>query len=580
MTKELTPKEWMVEIGRGLEFRRQYGMEDQWAEAEGLFNHVMEDGLLPGPNIVASTGDALLASLMVPNPYIMVKPIIPTKPAIRGARILESVDNMLHNQLEIGQEMENAALHSYLWGRGILKIGYDSEYGYEPSEDVGGASSPLGMTLTQFDTKHNRIEYGATKPGMPWVSSVLPHDFVVPWGCRDIRTTPWVAHRIIRHIDSVKADPKYAHTQRLQPVLSLEDHVKSYQRVRNVYRIGEDMTIVGPGQGDREYVELWEIHDRRTGKIYVVVAGHNDFIRETQDWLQIEGQLPFVSFSLVPAARNFWVTPDTIYLKPSQSELIDITVQGQKQRRASVLKFLIERGFMTEEELEKLLSSEVGLAAFYEMGRNPQTGLHVLQPGTNQQLFMEASQVRADAQEVVGFNRNQVGQYTSGRRSATEASYVQQGASLRMSRRQMVLRRAYCDLYKVLNNIITDFWQTPQLTSVFGPAGEQLVQSFTGPELKGRYRYDVMFNSENGDTLQSRRMLAMQMFQMLGKAGVDPRLLMDNMVSAFNDPELTAYFGSIPQQQAQQGQQMAQAGAGMGQPPAGMMVPQGSEPMI
>ncbi len=105
-TKELTVAQWQDEIDNGLKFRKEYGIEDQWAELEALFYNVTDEQRTPGPNIIFSTGDSLLSQLTSPNPHILIKPL--RQEAVNTAPILEQLDNTLLNSLNMADEVENA----------------------------------------------------------------------------------------------------------------------------------------------------------------------------------------------------------------------------------------------------------------------------------------------------------------------------------------------------------------------------------------------------------------------------------------------------------------------------------------
>ncbi|GAF84606.1 unnamed protein product, partial [marine sediment metagenome] len=396
LRKELKVSEWRTEIDQGLKYRKDYGLEDTWVDLEASFYNV-KDKNAAGPNITASTGDSFLSAMTVPYPRIRV---IPKRGEfVEGAAVLEALDNHLLIELGIPEEMEMACQHAFLWSVGFIKLGYDSEYGYSPDLEIGEG---LGATLSQFDKRGNLIE-NIGSPGMPWVRACLPHDIVVPWGTLRIDEAPWIAHRIVRHVDEVKSDPKYEHTKDLKPVMAMEDFVKSYQSVQKPYRAGE--TLRSGSSAKAEYVELFEIHDRRTRRIKVIATGHKFFIRDEDDELQIDGQA-FLSLGFIPRSRTIWTTPDAFYLRQPQAELNDISLMASHQRRISCLKFLVKRGAMKEEELRKVLSSEVGIAAFVEASENLDDVIKTLGDHNNASLYQDADHVRANAREAVGFSRN------------------------------------------------------------------------------------------------------------------------------------------------------------------------------
>ena len=52
--------------------------------------------------------------------------------------------------------------------------------------------------------------------GLPWALRVPGRDFLVPWGCESLDTAEWVAHRYLRRLDDIKADPKFENTKGLK----------------------------------------------------------------------------------------------------------------------------------------------------------------------------------------------------------------------------------------------------------------------------------------------------------------------------------------------------------------------------
>ncbi len=548
--KELSVDQWFDEIIKGLDYRRIYGLEDQWYDLETRFYNV-HPSCKNGPNLIASTGDSMLSALSVLNPRVMLKArkqsdIIPTM-------VLEALDNDLIEDMRMRQEVDMCLLHAFLWGRGILKIGYDSEWGWDPRYDFGNdETTPLGLTFTQFSKKGERIEYREdVSPGMPWVRCVPPHDIVVPFGTRDERDAPWIAHRVVRHIDHIKSDPKYKSHSRLQPVMSMDDFTKSYQTTMKPYRGGSEMSSIGGvsksgSSWKTEFCELWEIHDRRTGKVYVIATGHDKFLRNDIDHVAVKG-LPFTSLALTPQSRNFWTTSDAYYLQQPQAELSDIALMAARQRRVNILKLLMSKESMEEHEIERLLSDEVAAVAFVKEGVDLKNAVMSFTPGNaNQGLYMDAEVIRRNARESVGISRNQMGEYESqGRRTATEVQSVQQNASMRMGRRQGRLGDLYVDSFQKINELLFNFWTTPRWVEVLDEAGGPQWVEFVVSQLRGSYKYGCEFSSEGNMTIEQRRDKALSMMQILGQSGlVGGQGLISFLNRNLNDPQITALFSS------------------------------------
>ena len=577
MSTELTVEQWTVELDQGLEFRRKFGLEDHWAELEKLFYNTHGSSLIAGPNIIASTGDSLLSELSVPRPFVSAQALQPG--LADEVNILQGIDNTLIGASFMAEEVEAALLHAFLWGKGIIKVGYDSEFGWDPQYDFSvGREEKLGFTLTQFDKKGRRIEYGSKiKPGMIWYAACLPHDIILPYGTFRIRSARWICHRVIRHIEDVKADVKYENTKNLRPTMSMKDFVQSYTTVVKPYRIGQALNQ-GGSEGDQknvDFVEMWENHDVKTGKIYVIATGHKKFIRNGIDGLQLNGGLPFVELGFTPSTRNFWVTPDAYYLKQDQAELSDIALQSQKQRRASVLKFMYQEGAIDEDQVERILTRQVGPAV-----RINQTGSvrDAIVPFTAQNknilLQQDAEYVRRGARERVGMSRNQAGEFEQrGRRTATEVLEVGQASDTRLSRRQILgVARTYTGWVRMSNEIIFQYWNTPRWTEV----GGNWVQ-FRGRELRGDYTYSLAFSSEPPASMGQRKMEALRMYMMLSQDPfIDQQKLRGYLINAFGDLALREIFVTgdpsganiplqLPQQAVSKGAGGIAANPGQGQ---------------
>ena len=515
-----------------------------------MYYNVHKSMMNDGPNILLSQGDSMLSSITVPRPTFLVSATSPE--GVEAAPILESLDNKLLDALDMRTEVERAKLHAFLFGRGIIKIGYDSEWGYDPSLDVGG-SLQLGLTLTQLNkTGTRRLEYDRTvKAGMPWVRSVPPHDIIVPWGTVKLDNTPWIAQRFVRHIDDLKADAKYTNTRDLLPQLSMRDFVQSYRSTRT--------TVGRTSTRDPEFVEMYEIHDRRTGKVFVVTADHKKFLRNQVDALQINNSLPYESIAFTPVSRAFWVTPDAFYLYFAQSELSDIAVQRTKQRRIATLKFLYDEDAIEESELAKILSPEVGTAAKVTGQRDLSKVIVRLDNNPNPMLQAEEELLRANAREQIGFSRNQVGEFTGGRKTATEVQKVDQASKLRLSRRGLASERLYQGIIRRVNDLIFENWTLPRYVEVLGPQLTQKWIKVSGPQLKAAYNYAVKFTDQN--EARGRKMEALQLYEMLSQdPSVDAIALRQFLVGEFNDPEFGRIFDASIQSALRQRQVQSQGG--------------------
>jgi hypothetical protein len=159
-------------------------------------------------------------------------------------------------------------------------------------------------------------------------------------------------------------------------------------------------------------------------------------------------------------------------------------------------------------------------------------------------LYQEAEITRRDGREVVGFSRNQFGEYdASSRRTAMEAQIVQQGSASRLNRRQNAIRDAYVTIGEMFLKLVQQNWTQPRVTQVLDPEGVMRFVTYTGSELRGDYDFNVGFSYGTDETLQSRRMQALQLYGMMANdPSVDRVNLVNYLIKAFNDPDFSNIF--------------------------------------
>ena len=535
---KMTPQDWISEINRGLAYREIFARENAWRKNELNYYNDPAGHAARGPNLVFEQGDTILSATGALDPEFTV---VPTHPAgVTRAPLVESLDNYLHRELKLRKSISRSCLNSYLFSRAILKIGYDSEFGWDPQYAIGDGS----FSLTQLNRKTGmRIENMNVTPGMPWVKAVAPQDFVVPWGTLDLEDAPWTAHRFIRLNEDMKADVKYKHTRSLKPNMSIEDFVYSYFNVgseRKKFR-EQHRKNTGTEKPQAVYNELWEIHDKREMKIKVVCADSNDFLRDDPDYIALVCGTPFVSGTFVDHARSFWSTPLAYYLGQLQAEQFDISTQAEKQRRISILRFIAASRFMKPEILQKLLSGDVGAVAIAEAVDGLKDKIIPVPTGNMLDFTLQTNQNRQDARSVVGMSRNQAGEFDAGtRRTKGEAMLVAQGSQRREGPRVMMVRDIYIETMSKVNKLIFAFWKSPRAVLT-----DQGWKPFTGDEIAGNYLYDLNLTAKRDLSRAERKVEALMMLGQLMPLlqGADPKLILEYLSAAANDPSFERLLG-------------------------------------
>lgn len=497
---ETVANHWVEEIKAGLKYRKKYSSYSTWNDNRKYYRGEWDDGVLP-VNRVFSFGRAMIPQVSFHAPRVV---ITATRPEfVPHARVLEAIDNALIRKTFLKRTLKTTALTSYLCGTGPIKLGYDSEFGFDPEQAIGEDFE----TATQEAKKEGRsIEYKShVQPGTPWALPVQPDDIVVPYGYKNSTDLPWIAHRFYRPVDDIKQDSKYANTDGLEGgnLVTIEDDVHKHNR----YYKSQNVNMC----------ELWEIRDVRDGRIITLCEGK--IILSDIDVLQFNRRLPFEFLTFNEDPEHFWGIPDISMIIEQQKELNEIRTQAKRHRQIALLKFLVQKGVMKEEEYKRFLSGEVGPMVEIE-AESLAASVMMLQPHIPPEFQGLSMEVKNDMQETLGFDSNQLAGFKSGTPpTAQETSEVAQNYGLRVGERRDLVADMMTNIIKTWNEMIFRFWSKERVIDIVGPMGQSKWISFTGEQLQAEY--DLRIDPESGLPI-SRPLKIQTAEQILKTMGGDP----------------------------------------------------------
>jgi len=484
---------WEDRIRQALAWRRKLAHEDRWDEWLKQYRCEFPKGIVAVP-VAYSYLRTMLPRIYLRNPRVMVTPR--RSEYIAHAIVLEAVDNWLIDELGLKSEMKLAILDALICGYGVLKIGYDSEFGFIPVQAVDEDYE----TVTQVgEKKGTKVEYTVkVKPGMPWALRVHPSDVVLPKGWTRRDSVPWIAHRVVRPLADIVDDIKYYRKARAQLASKVE------------------------AEDEDQLVELWEIRDFKNRMIHVICDGI--LLLSEEDDLQIEG-LPFVFIVFNEDPKSPYGISDMRVIDIQQAEMNDLRTLIQRHRRLSLLKFLAQKGAMSQEEAGKLLAEEIPTIVWTDS--EPGVAVQPLQHQIPPSLRQELEFVRADMREALGYNVNIAGEFVPRTKTATEVLTVQQAVNLRTDERRDVVADALALVVRKWNQLIFKYWTDRKVIKVVGvKAGSEAWVSYTGEELRGEYFVSVSPESSIPPSRALRHQQAMQIFQALnGDPLIDQVLL-------------------------------------------------------
>ena len=473
---------WKDEIKAGVKYRTIYGQAKAWQKYKTMYRGFWPEGIVP-VNMIYAVGRSVVPQVYFRNPKVSISPKRPGFSA--HAAILERLDNYIIKEVGIKQQLKSNVLDSYLMGRGPGIIGYDSEYGFNPKFTLDSDDKDSG--LTQYGKKGEQIEYtDEVKNGMPWYLRCSPEDFIVPWGTRRFEEARWYAMRKMRPARDIKESPLYSNKADLQGAYHTKLEGSNDGNSVSKTRQGEQ-------DGDCSWVELFEIHDKRSGKVMTLSLDHDKFLRMETDELQLEG-LPAKVLGFNEDPDFFWWTPDARLIEVQQAEINDIRTMAKKHRRVAILKMIVDSGIKND-ELAKLLDGDVKAVARLDVGPSGDIRKQVafLQSHVPPDLIPYAREVREDVREIVGFSRNQMGSFeeSSGRRTAHEAEIVRAASAIRIDERRDIMADHLESVMRSINQVIFKNWGAERIIDIIGEDGARYWVRFTGDEIKGEFHYNI-----------------------------------------------------------------------------------------
>jgi len=490
---------WLQQIRKGLDYRKRAAYEASWSRWRQYYRGEWRDGVLPS-NVFFKMLRTTVPRIYFQNPSIS---LVPTKPGLENAilaKLMERVDNRLLRTMGVKKQIKRMVQDAWMFGTGVGKKGFGSLYQATPQPFQ--ESAPIDVTSGRGSLREY-VEYNYNiQPNMPWFMRASPSTFITQAEVEYIEDTRWSCFVIRRPVGDVKADTRFKNAKDIGPTVS-------------DFATGMEMSSKYPV----DMMDLYEIRDKKTGKVFVICPQVRDrvLLFEDDEFARLKIN---VSNTLVfnEDDERMWGIPDSQMLEPLQLEINEIKTHTMYHRRLSILKILARRNSISEEEVAKLLSPEVGAVAFTEGDPNTSIKMGPTASDIPQGLLNSAALVEQDIRETLGFGRNQFGEYRAGSRAATatEADIVQQAANIRIDERRDMVADLLVEIVQDYHPLIFDHWSRDQVEEIIGPAGVPFWISFR-PAMLQRTSYNVMADPDQSlpQTKELREAKALKLYQVL-----------------------------------------------------------------
>lgn len=503
---------WHTRFKLATDFKEADGRKQAWMNMKQYYRNQFDPESV-SVNLIFSHGRQMIPNLYFNNPTVECT-ALQRGWALRS-KILEAVDNMLIESLRIKDQLKLIIQDTYLYDYGIRKVGYDSEFGYDPEGAlVKGIMAELGIELSDEEAK----EFNTfVLSDAPFFLRVPPSRFLVDPDVEGpgLETAKWCSEAFFRPIEDVLADSRYTIGEEEALVPSHQLNITGSQVVLS------PVTYKNPGGGPRKFsdvdrVKLFELWDKRDNKVYVLAENYPGILREQDNVWGLRNFFPYEKLSFNPVSDEHYSTSDAMYVEKQQIELNDIRTQEMVHRRKENVKWLAKRGVMREEEQKKFTSGKPHVVV--EVDGTPGTDIISVAGNMSRDIFMAAQDVRGDFREILAFGQNQLAQQMTGRKTASEAMLIDQYVQIRMDERRDMIANFLERSVRDINRLVFKFWDTESVVKIVGPEGEAW-PTWTGEMLEGEYAIRIVANS----TLpMSREMYRQKVEGLVGMYRNDP----------------------------------------------------------
>lgn len=494
----------LLDLYRGKHFESKPSSEDQIAI-----------------NIAFSTINVIGPSISVNHPKITV--MARQAEQEDQAVIVESIINYWWVTHEVRPEFRRAVKDFLIFGHGWLKTGYRFV-----EEEVDRSAEEIDADFQESVALAD--EFALTDPELagdlpddedimdaipstdmrvvedrPFVERVSPHDIFVDPEATSMEDLRWIAQRIIKDVDEVKADDRYKSSTR--------------RKCKPDSLIKEEMRAPGSREKDQEHgrVTVWEYYDVKGGTMAVFTDQGDDFLVNPIDEPYAFGH-PFVMLRNYEVPDYFYPMGELEAIEPLQQELNKTRSQQMNDRRKYGRAYLYDKrafdsnavGLLNSQRDNRMIPVNEGIPLNEAMIPMPQTPM-------DPSIYQQSDQIERDMSTISGISEYQRGGAEQNiRRTATEASMIQDAANARAADKLATIEDYIAQVAKRLLMLSQQFMSEAQVARIVGANGAPLWFEFEPAWIEGEYDFEVEGGSTQPKNEQLRRQQAMDMMQVMG----------------------------------------------------------------
>lgn len=484
-------------------------------------------------NLSFSTINVLGPSVAVNNPKITVTP---RKPEDEDrATILEVVINYWWKHHKMQPALRLATQDALICGIGWLKVGWKyREQEVEMSEEEAIEEIAARMQeLDEFASRNPALAGGLptdeeiaaeigtmkveTLEDRPFLERISVFDMFVDPLSTSLDDAMWVAQRIVKPLDEVKADRRYESSVR--SALQADAYDRTLHHRKQNRRI----------EDESEMVTLWEFYDLRKGTVCVFAESGDGFLVKPRPMPLPFGH-PFIHIRNYEVPDKFYPKGDLEEIESLQDELNKTRSEMMNHRKRYKRKYFYRESAFGQAGIAALKSDDDNVMVPVLDDNQPFQDIFQPMPQTSlsPELYNYSQQIEADIDIVSGISEYARGSAPEIRRTATEAAILQDAQNARAADKLAKIEGAITDVARKLVQIAQQFLTGEHVAMIYGSDGLPLWVPYTRDDIVGEFDFEVEGGSTQPQNDTQRRQNAISMLQALAPlvgTVIDPREL-------------------------------------------------------
>lgn len=499
-------------------WRSNEGYDDLWKRLKDLYRGkhfpksiTTEDRI--AVNVAFSTINVISPSVSINHPQIAVA--AQKQEDADRATIVEAIVNYWWRHYEFKPEFRRAVKDFLIFGHGWVKTGYrfveeqvdrsddaiDGEYQTQKDQaDEFAAQNPEQAGNLPTD---DEIRAGIADTEMrvvedrPFVERVSVFDVFVDPEATSLDDARWIAQRIRKDLDEVQNDERYRSSAR--------------NKVKPDREVEPTITDRGRTKDEDKRVTVWEYYDLKRGTLAVFSEVGDDFLVDPTHQPYRFGH-PFVML------RNYEV-PDDLYpmgeleaIEDLQGELNKQRSQQMNFRKRYARKYLYDPRAFNKAAIGQLESERDGAMIPVNEGVSlAEAVVPMKQESVDPQMFQMSEQTLSDVNLITGVNEYQRGELPEIRRTATEASIIQDAANSRAADKLNQIETTLSDIARRVVQLAQQYMTQESVARVVGVNGAQMWVPFEPDFIQGEFDFEVEGGSTTPKNDTARRQSAHQL---------------------------------------------------------------------